>query len=102
MQPDVVETQKREAQESKSLDRAAKAERILKDPLLAEAYELVKQELMRKWESSPVRDKDGREYLFLMIKATNDARGYLEQAVRDGKVALHSREERRLFNLFKR
>ena len=86
----------------KVLERALQAEKLLNNPLLNEAFELVKQELSRKWEASPVRDKDGREYLFLMIKATNDARGYLEQAIRAGKVELHSREERRLFKLFRR
>ena len=84
------------------IERGTKADKLLKDPLLIEAFDLVKQALTNKWEHSPARDKEGREYLYLMIKATNDARGYLEQAVRDGKVALHSREERRLFGLIRR
>lgn len=83
------------------LHRATRAEKLLKDDLLKEAFELVKKALMQKWEASPVRDKEGREYLFLMIKATNDARGYLEQAIRDGKVEVHSKEQRRLFGLMR-
>lgn len=89
-------------QEARGLDRAVKAEKLLSDPLIHEAFELVKAALTKKWEASPVRDKDGREYLYLMIKATNDARGYLEQAVRDGKVIVHSREERRLWKMIGR
>ncbi len=84
------------------VDRAVQAEKLLKHPLLIEAFDLVKSELKHKWESSPVRDKEGREYLFLMIKATNDARGYLEQAVNSGKVALHSQEQSRLMKLLRR
>lgn len=85
------------------IERGTKAEKLLKDPLLTECYELVKQALIAKWESSPVRDKDGREYLYLMIKATNDARGYLDQAVRDGKIAISNRAERsRLSKIFGR
>jgi hypothetical protein len=85
-----------------SISRGVHAEKLLKDSLLIEAFETVKQALTTKWESSPVRDKEAREYLYLMIKATNDARGYLEQAVRDGKVTVHSKEQRRLFSMFKR
>lgn len=91
-----------EIKEGKILDRGIRAEKLVKDPLLIESFELVKQQLMLKWQQSPVRDKDGREYLYLMIKAANDARGYLEQAIRDGKVVVHSRDERRLFSIFKR
>ena len=79
------------------IERGAKAEKLIKDPLLCEAFDLVKQSLTKAWETSPVRDKDGREYLYLMIKAVNDSHGYLEQALRDGKVALHSMEQRSLF-----
>lgn len=80
------------------IERGAKAEKLLRDPLLLESFEMVKQALMKKWELSPTRDKEGREYLYLMIKAVNDSHGYLEQAIRDGKVALHSRQERSLFD----
>lgn len=73
--------------------RGERADKLLKNELLTESYEQVKSALMAKWASSPTRDTEGREYLFLMLKATNDARGYLEQALRDGKVEVHSQAE---------
>lgn len=92
--------------EPEILDRAGKANRILNDALYAEAWQTVRDEILRKWETSPVRDNDGREYLYLMLKALNDARGYLEQAARDGKVVVHlqdqrEKEKKRLTDLFK-
>lgn len=85
----------------KDIDRGAQAERILNDPLYADAWTKVRQALLDKFEASPVRDTEGREHLFKMLKALNDAKGCLEQVMRDGKVALHLREEkRRLFKVF--
>jgi hypothetical protein len=85
----------------KDIDRGAQAERILNDPLYADAWTKVRQALLDKFEASPVRDTEGREHLFKMLKALNDAKSCLEQVMRDGKVALHLREEkRRLFKVF--
>ena len=83
------------------VDRAKKAERIVRDSLYIESWEQVRQALLLKFEQSPVRDTEGRERLFMMLKALNDAKGCLEQVMRDGKVAIHLKEEkRRLFKVF--
>lgn len=86
---------------SEDIDRGVKAERLLSDPLYKESWEAVRKALLAKFESSPVRDAEGREHLFMMLKALNDAKGALEQAMQDGKVALHLREEKRRFQLFR-
>lgn len=92
-----------ELQESGIIARGVRAEKLLKDPLLNEAFDAVKTAFHKAWEASPVRDVEGREKLFLMIKAANDARSHLEQAIRDGKVTVHSQEERsRLSKIFRR
>lgn len=85
----------------KAVSRAQQAERLLKDPLLSEAFEKVRQAILAKFEQSPVRDSEGREHLFKMLKALNDARGYLEQAIQDAKVVLDLQEKSRLFKLFR-
>ena len=82
------------------IERAVKAEKILNDPVYAEAFDKVRTAILDKFEASPVRDHEGREHLFKMLKALNDAKGVLEQAMRDGKVALHLKEQKRLFKLF--
>ena len=83
------------------IDRGLRAEKILKHELYAESFAAVKAAIHEKIEASPVRDVEGREHLFKMLKALNDARGYLEQAMRDGKVSLHLKEEKRLLKFFR-
>lgn len=87
-----------------ALDRAGKAKALLSTPLLIEARELIRTAILSKWEKAPVRDQEGREYLFLQLKALNDVWAVLEQAVADGKVAEHSiklkEDEKRRLKLF--
>lgn len=87
--------------DSERLARADRAGKIIHDPIYLEAYEQVKAAIFTKIEASPVRDTEGREHLFKMLKALNDARGYLEQAMQDGKVLIHLKEEKRRFALFR-
>lgn len=83
------------------IDRAVRAERLLNDPLMVEAFDTVRKAILATFEASPARDAEGREHLYQRLKALNDARGYLEQAARDGKVLLHLQEEKRRFKLFR-
>lgn len=81
------------------IDRGVRAEKLLNDPLMVEGFAAVKQAIFEKFEASPVRDAEGREHLFKMLKALSDVRGYLEQAVNGGKIAVHLKEEKkRLFS----
>ena len=69
------------------IDRGAKAERLLADPMLVESFDLVRTAIIEKWESTPLRDRDGAHELKLMLKLLGDVRANLEQAVNDGKLA---------------
>lgn len=75
------------------IEHGIRAEHILKDAVYLESWEQVEAALVEKWKGSPARDSEGREYLFLMLKALRDARAALEQAMQNGKYALHLREE---------
>ena len=88
--------------DQQKIDRGVRAERLLGDPMLAEGFDAVRQAILAKFETSPVRDTEGRERLFLMLKALNDVKGHLEQAVREGKFAVKLREEKRRFSVFSR
>jgi hypothetical protein len=87
--------------DSEALARADRAAKIINDPLFNESFEIVKKAVFASIETSPVRDTEGREHLFKMLKALNDAKGYLEQAIQDGKVLIHLKEEKRRFSLFR-
>ena len=69
------------------VERAARAEKLLNDDLLVEAFASVRMAIFEKIEATPVRDKEGLSYLHLMLKCQKDARKYLEHTVRNGKVA---------------
>lgn len=69
------------------LDRGAKAEKLLADELFIEAFDLVAKAIHERWESCPLRDREGAHELKLQLKLLNDVRANLEQAVADGKLA---------------
>lgn len=85
--------------EETKLARAEQAGRILRDPLFNEAFDSVRAALLHKIETSPVRDEEGREKAYQLLKALRDARAYLEQAMNDGKVVIELKERRRLFGI---
>jgi len=78
-----------------TLERANRAEKLVNDPMLDEAFELVRASLLESIENAPIRDVEGVHELRLMLKLLRSARGHLDQAVRDGKVIVHRLEEKR-------
>lgn len=71
----------------KDLERGAHAKRLLEDPLLSEAFALVRHAIHDKWENAPLADIHGQHELLLMLKLLSDVRGNLEQAIADGVMA---------------
>lgn len=78
-----------------SLERAGKAEKLLNDSMLMEAFELVRTQILTNIENAPVRDRDGVHEMQLMLKLLRGVRVNLEQAVRDGKVVIATLEQKR-------
>jgi hypothetical protein len=75
--------------------RGAHAERLLNDPLLKEAFELVENHILAMFRNAPLRDSEGVVKSKQLLHSLSLVRGALEQAVRDGKVAAHTLEERK-------
>jgi len=69
------------------VDRAQKAERLLKDDTLAKAFDDVAAAIHAQWAAAPIRDQEGAHELKLMLKLLGDVRANLERAVSDGKMA---------------
>lgn len=80
--------------EEKRLERGARAQQLLNDPLIAEAFELVRQGIVDRWSQAPVRDRDGAHELKLMLKLLGDVHAALNQAVNDGKVVQFNQKQR--------
>lgn len=68
------------------VQRGLEAERLLREPLLVEAFEKLEQEYIRAWRSSPARDAEGREKLFLMQGCLTKVRDHLRIAMENGKL----------------
>lgn len=71
----------------KDMERGAKAEKLLNDPMLSEAFQAVKDRIHEAIELCPLRDVDGLVSLRLQLKSLEFIKGYLETTLRDGKLA---------------
>jgi hypothetical protein len=68
-------------------DRGRRAQELLDDDLLKEAFNTLKEQLKNQWADSPVRDTEGREKLWLMLKLLESVEGHLSTVVTTGKMA---------------
>lgn len=78
-----------------TMERAAHAEQLLKDPLLQEAFASVRTAILERIESAPMSDTDGAEKMRVMLKLLRDLKANFEHAVRDGQLAKFNLEEDR-------
>jgi len=67
--------------------RAKEARTLLENPLLAEAFQSIKNEVIEQWQKAPAHDVTGREKLWLTLKLLDKLQGTLRQTVETGKVA---------------
>lgn len=67
--------------------RGEEARQLLEHPLLAEAFQTIRDEVTEQWQSSPARDVEGREKLWLTLRLLNRLEGQLQSVVETGKVA---------------
>lgn len=67
--------------------RGERARQLLEEPLLVEAFALIEQEYTHAWQTSPARDIEGREKLYLSLKNLAKVRGHLLQVMDSGKMA---------------
>ena len=75
-----------------TLQRARRAESIITDPLVAEAFQAIEATLLKQW-----RDPDGtpedRERVWLALQNVDVFRGMFERYIRSGKVAAREIED---------
>lgn len=64
-----------------------RAKRLLEDPAVVAAFDAVRMAIIERWESTPLRDRDGAHELKLMLRLLADLRANLEQAITNGKIA---------------
>lgn len=69
------------------IQRGQKAAQLLAEPLLAEAFATFANEVQERWSKSPARDVEGREKLYLMLKASERVQAHLSSLIESGKMA---------------
>lgn len=70
------------------------AERLIADPVLSMAFDLVKRKLTTTWQASAATDQAGRENVYLQLRALDLARSELMAMVGNRKV-LAAEQKRR-------
>lgn len=71
----------------KATARAVRADALLDDELLKEAFEKLEKNYIAAWRATTVDDTAGREKLFLAINIVGKVRDHLASVVANGKLA---------------
>ncbi len=65
----------------------SRAQILLNDPMLTGAFDMLRTEYLKAWETTAARDTDARERLWQAIQIVGKVRSHLQSAVSDGKLA---------------
>ena len=69
-------------------ERGARAQRLLDDPLIEDAFETVKKSIHATFDSIETPTHDDLMRLYMMNKAVDKVKGVLERHVRTGEMAV--------------
>ena len=78
---------------TKDVERGQQAESVLQNPIYCEAYSLIEQGILKKWQESG--DAMEREELHKLQKLLGKVRSLMESTMRSGKVAAKELERKR-------
>ena len=80
-------TPQTEAQLRNEATRGQRANELMADELIVEAFELLQDRLTQEWANSPVRDSEARERIWLMQKLLKNVGDHLSEIAQTGKLA---------------
>ena len=67
--------------------RAGNAERLLNDPLMKEAFDIIEKDIFEMWVACPERDVEGKNLLQQHIRHARKFRDILRNVLESGKLA---------------
>ena len=70
------------------LHRGTRAREVLENEEFQRAFDAIEEELTQAWKTSPQRDGDGRERLFLALTMLSKVKASLAQTMETGQLAL--------------
>jgi hypothetical protein len=72
---------------AEEIQRGIDAQRLIEEPLLIEAFEKIEQEVFEAWRTSPVRDQEAREKLYLTQAMLTKLKLHLQSVMETGMLA---------------
>jgi len=67
-------------------ERERRAQSLINDPLLNEAFDVLKEDLMNRWNHSGSTDLEARESIWLAMRLLDRIRGHLTSIVETGQM----------------
>lgn len=67
--------------------RAEKAEALLRNELLTEAFDYLEQQFIQAWRSSGIGEAEDRERIYQLSQNLEALKGYFQTVISDGKMA---------------
>ena len=71
----------------REVELGGRAKDILENEVFGLAHDQIKERIITEWASSPIRDVEGRERLFLMLLIHNEHKALIASTMESGKVA---------------
>ena len=87
--------------EREELDRAEHAKAVLDNPLVKEALQTLKDDVINAWEQTNMRDAEAREKAWMYYVTVKKFENLFLNFIATGKMAAIQLEEKRLFNIFR-
>lgn len=72
--------------DAEKLARASRAQSLIDDELLKEAFKQLEADYITGWKATNARDTEGREKLFLAVQVVGKVRDHLSRVLADGKL----------------
>lgn len=76
-----------EAKLRKQQDRGERAQRVLENELVQEAFDEIEKTIMQAWKDSPADAEKERYNAYLMYRLFNNFRSHFDHIVRTGEAA---------------
>ena len=67
-------------------ERERRARSLLEDPLLKEAFDILKEDLMGRWSQSGSTDLEARESIWLAMRLLDRIHGHLTSIIETGHM----------------
>ena len=68
-------------------ERERRAQSLVTDPLLNEAFDVLKEDLMNRWNHSGSTDLEARESIWLAMRLLDRIHGHINSIIESGHMA---------------